>query len=318
MSGLLALLDDVAAIAKVAAASVDDIAASTVKASSKSMALLIDDAAVTPKYVVGLSAARELPIIGKIALGSLRNKLLFLLPALMLLTYFSPWAITPILMMGGAYLCYEGAEKVLHWLRPGAHGKVAEDMSVGDPTQLEEKRVQGAVKTDFILSAEIMTLSLSVIETSTVIMTAITLAAVGIFVTMLVYGVVALLVKMDDIGLHLAHAGSQLRRKIGRSIVFAMPGVFTLLTVVGTAAMCWVGGEIITHGLDVLGAPGIYGTIHYLADAAAHAIPAAAGFTSWFVTAALNGVLGLALGLLLVPVVLYGLKPILGSKLEKH
>lgn len=133
MSKLLALLDDVTAIAKVAAASVDDIAASTVKASSKSMALAIDDTAVTPEYVVGLSPARELPIIGRIALGSQRNKLLFLLPALMLLTYFVPWAITPLLMLGGLYLCFEGAEKVIHWLRPGAHGKVAEDMAVGDP-----------------------------------------------------------------------------------------------------------------------------------------------------------------------------------------
>ncbi|MCF8486719.1 MAG: DUF808 domain-containing protein [Rhodobacteraceae bacterium] len=303
MSGLLALLDDVAAIAKVAAASVDDIAGAAAKAGSKAAGVVIDDAAVTPKYVTGFSADRELPMIWRIGVGSIRNKLLFLLPALMVLNAFLPQAITPLLMLGGAYLCFEGAEKVLHVLFPKADQKVAEDFDTKDPMRLEEEKVLGAIKTDFILSAEIMTISLAAIPVSTLWQEAATLALVGIFITIAVYGAVAVIVKMDDIGLYLAANGhSRAGRGFGRGLVAAMPKLLAVLSSVGTLAMLWVGGNIITHGLEGLGWPWLYDQIHHLAEVAAHALPQAAGFVTWLVTAAIDGLFGLALGLLVIPV----------------
>jgi hypothetical protein len=304
MSGLLALLDDVAAIAKVAATSVDDIAAAAAKAGSKTAGVLIDDAAVTPTYVTGLDASRELPMIWRITKGSFKNKLLYLLPAALLLSNFAPWAITPLLMFGGAYLCFEGAEKIFHALFPGTSHTVDADMTPKDPKKLEEARVAGAIKTDFILSAEIMTISLSVIDAPNVYMQAATLAVVAIMVTVAVYGVVALIVKMDDVGLHMAaNMRFAASRAVGRALVRFMPYLLATLSFVGTGAMLWVGGNIITHGLQVLGFPWIYDQIHHLAVAASHAIPAAPGLTQWAVTAAIDGVIGLALGLLLIPLV---------------
>lgn len=302
MSGLIALLDDIASIAKVAAASVDDIATSTLKAGSKTAGIVIDDAAVTPKYVTGLAPARELPIIGRITLGSLRNKLLILLPLLMLLEAFIPWLLTPLLMLGGAFLCFEGAEKVLHVLRPHDHEQ-KQDAEVGDPARIEESRVSSAVRTDFILSAEIMTLSLSVIEADGLVKTALTLAAVGVLITLVVYGSVALLVKMDDIGLHLAKRGSRIRRAIGTGIVKVMPKVFTILTVIGTAAMLWVGGNILTHGLHAMGVHGPYEWIHEMATRVANAAGHARDVVAWVVTAALDGLIGLCVGAVIVPLV---------------
>ncbi len=258
MSGLLALLDDVAAIAKVAASSVDDIAAAAAKAGSKTAGVLIDDAAVTPTYVTGLDASRELPMIWRITKGSFKNKLIFLLPAALLLSNFAPWAITPLLMLGGGYLCFEGAEKIFHALFPHASHEVDADMTPKDPRHLEEERVAGAIKTDFILSAEIMTISLSVIEAPNVYMEAATLAVVAILVTVAVYGVVALIVKMDDVGLHMA-ANMRLAasRALGRGLVRFMPYLLAMLSFIGTGAMLWVGGNILTHGLEVLGWPWI-------------------------------------------------------------
>lgn len=303
MSGLIALLDDVAAIAKVAAASVDDIAGAAAKAGAKAAGVVIDDAAVTPKYVHGFEAARELPIIGRIALGSLKNKLLVLLPGLLALSYFAPVVITPLLMLGGAYLCFEGAEKVFHLLFPHGSHEVEADMDVADPAHLEEEKVAGAIKTDFILSAEIMTISLAAIPDSTIWMEAITLAVVGTLITVAVYGAVALIVKMDDIGLHMAATGRTAAwRGLGRGLVVAMPRLMTALSTIGTAAMLWVGGNIVVHGLHELGWNGLYDPIHHAAELAAHALPAAAGLVGWAVTAALDGVFGLALGLLLIPV----------------
>lgn len=304
MSGLLALLDDVAAIAKVAAASVDDIAAAAAKAGSKTAGVLIDDAAVTPTYVTGLDASRELPMIWRITKGSFKNKLLYLLPTALLLSNFAPWAITPLLMCGGAYLCFEGAEKILHALFPHASTEVAKDMTPKDPKRLEEVRVAGAIKTDFILSAEIMTISLSVIEAPNFYMEAATLAVVAILVTVAVYGVVALIVKMDDVGLHMA-ANMRLAasRAVGRGLVRFMPYLLAALSFVGTGAMLWVGGNIITHGLEVLGWPWIYDQIHHLAVAAAALAPSGKGVVQWVVTAGCDGVFGLALGLVLIPLV---------------
>ena len=304
MSGLLALLDDVAAISKVAAASVDDIAGAAAKAGAKAAGVVIDDAAVTPKYVTGFRAERELPIIWRIAVGSVRNKLVFLLPAAMLLNEFLPQAITPLLMLGGAYLCFEGAEKVFHALAPHAEHGVEEDFDTRDPAHLEEEKIAGAIKTDFILSAEIMTIALAAIPDSTLVTEAVTLAVVGIAITVGVYGAVGLIVKMDDVGLFLARRGRLgPTRAFGRGLVKGMPVFMSVLSAVGTAAMLWVGGSIVLHGLEATHLwPWPYETIHHIAETAAHAVPQAAGAVQWGVTAALDGLAGLALGLVLIPV----------------
>lgn len=312
MSGLLALLDDVAAIAKVAAASVDDVAGMAAKAGSKAAGVVIDDAAVTPKYVHGFEARRELPIIWKITKGSLFNKLVVLLPAALLLNAFAPWAVTPLLMLGGAYLCFEGAEKIFHKLFPHVDQHVEADLDVGDPVHLEETRVRGAIKTDFILSAEIMTIALAAIPESALWMEALTLAIVAIGITVLVYGSVALIVKMDDIGLYLAAtARTGAGQAIGRGLVKFMPVLMAVLSTVGTAAMLWVGGSIILHGMDVLGWSLPYETIHHLAVAAGHGVgEGLRGAVEWTVTAALDGVFGLVLGMVLIPVVTRILAPL--------
>ncbi|WP_309668153.1 DUF808 domain-containing protein [Tabrizicola sp.] len=314
MSGLLALLDDVAAIAKVAASSLDDIAAAAGKAGAKAAGVVIDDAAVTPKYVHGFSADRELPIIWRISLGSLKNKLLILLPGLLLLSAVLPQAITPLLMIGGAYLCFEGAEKVFHKLFPHGDQDVAEDFDTKDPTHLEEEKVAGAIKTDFILSAEIMTIALATVESPSFWMQAVTLAVVGTMITVLVYGAVALIVKMDDVGLHMAAKGrTRGGRAVGRGLVVAMPNLMAFLSTVGTAAMLWVGGNIVVHGLDVLGWSWLYDQIHHVALAAAHALPQAAGFVEWAVTAAIDGVFGLILGVILIPVATRVIGPVVAA-----
>ena len=312
MSGLLALLDDVAAIAKVAAASVDDIGAAAAKAGAKAAGVVIDDAAVTPKYVHGFEAARELPIIGRIALGSIRNKLVILLPAALLLDAFAPWIITPLLMLGGAYLCFEGAEKLLHAVLPHASHAVEAAHDVQDPAHLEEEKVAGAIKTDFILSAEIMTIAMAALPEGSLWQTAAALAVVAVAITAAVYGAVALIVKMDDVGLHLAAtARTGAVRGLGRGLVKGMPVLMALLSTIGTAAMLWVGGSIVVHGLEVLDQPWLYQTIHHIAEAAAHALPAVQGAVAWLVTAALDGVFGLILGLALIPVATQVIGPLL-------
>ena len=324
MSGLLALLDDVAAIAKVAAASVDDIAAAATKAGAKAAGVVIDDAAVTPKYVHGFEASRELPIIWRIAQGSLKNKLIFLLPAALLLTSFAPWALTPLLMLGGAYLCFEGAEKVHHRLFPHGNQVVEDDLDPKDPGHLEEERVAGAIKTDFILSAEIMTIALATIESDSFWIEAITLAVVGTLITLLVYGSVALIVKMDDVGLYMTVNGRLgAVRAVGRGLVLGMPRLMAVLSTVGTAAMLWVGGNIVVHGMEVLGWPWLYDQIHHLAEAGALALPEGArGFATWAITAFFDGIFGLVLGMILIPVATKGLIPLwsamTGSKSAAH
>ena len=314
MSGLLALLDDVAAIAKVAAASVDDIAAAAGKAGVKTAGVVIDDAAVTPRYVHGFAPARELPIVWRIARGSVFNKIVILLPVAMVLANFAPWMITPLLMLGGAYLCFEGAEKIFHAFFPHADAHVEADMSVKDPGHLEEEKVRGAIKTDFILSAEIMTIALAAIEVPNVWMQALALAAVGLMVTAGVYGAVGLIVKMDDVGLYVAkNAYTRAGRGIGRGLVKLMPGLLRTLSVVGVAAMLWVGGSIILHGLHGynLGEPGH--SIEALASAAAEAMPQAEDAVVWGVTAVLNGVFGLVLGLVVIPVATRLIGPLIAA-----
>jgi hypothetical protein len=303
MSGLLALLDDVAAIAKVAAASVDDIAGAAAKAGAKAAGVVIDDTAVTPKYVHGFEAKRELPIIGRIALGSIKNKLIILLPLAMLLANFLPQAITPLLMIGGAYLCFEGAEKIFHALFPHGDAEVAEDFDTKDPVRLEEERISGAIKTDFILSAEIMTIALAAIPDSTIWVEAITLAIVGIVITAGVYGSVALIVKMDDIGLFMARRGRLgLTRSLGRGLVRAMPKLMTFLSTLGTAAMLWVGGSIIIHGMEGLGFGWLGHHIEAWAAGVAHLVPGGAAALEWLAKAVMDGIFGLAIGLVMIPI----------------
>ena len=315
--GLIALLDDVAALAKVAAASLDDIAAQAGRAGVKAAGVVIDDAAVTPRYVVGFAADRELPIVGKIALGSLRNKLLFLLPAALALSVFAPWAVTPLLMLGGAYLSYEGAEKIYEALFPHkAHAHEAK-LSVGpeDAAALEKEKISSAIKTDFILSAEIMAITLASLPAGSLWVQALILAVVAIGITGLVYGGVALIVKADDVGL--AMAGNQksggfgsLVRGTGRGLVVGMPVLLKTLGIVGTAAMIWVGGGIIVHGLEGYGLGAPAHAIHAASVAAGTALPGLAGIVEWLVGAAGSGIVGLAIGAALIPVTSFILAPI--------
>ncbi|MEM7720167.1 MAG: DUF808 domain-containing protein [Pseudomonadota bacterium] len=321
MSGLLALLDDVAAIVRLTATQVDDIASQAAKVSAKvgatvlddaakagakAAGVIIDDAAVTPKYVTGLPAARELPIIWKIARASFFNKLVILLPVALLLDVFLPWLVTPLLMLGGCYLCFEGAEKIWHLLHPHpeSHAQEAEDI---DAAHLEETRVKGAIKTDFILSAEIMTITLNAIEADNRVNQGLALALVAIVITAVVYGSVAILVKMDDAGLKLSQIGrTDFVRNFGRGMVRFMPTLMGIIATIGTAAMLWVGGNIIVHGLHDLGIDWPYDPIKN----AAKALGGDAGFLNWLVTATLDGILGLILGLALIPVVTKVIVPV--------
>ncbi len=290
-TGLLALLDDVAAIAKVAAASIDDVAAQAAKAGAKAAGVVIDDAAVTPRYVVGFDAKRELPIIWRIAQGSLFNKFIILLPAALLLSAFAPWVITPLLMVGGIYLCFEGAEKVLEWTRP--HPDQAQSSAVPmDAKQLEDYRVKGAIKTDFILSAEIMAIALATMPDSNVWTQGAALAVVALGITVGVYGVVALIVKADDVGAAMVLRGMS----AGALLVRGMPVVLKVLSIVGTVAMIWVGGGIILHGLEFFG---LAAPQHWVHGAG---LAVGGGFIGWVVEAALAGVVGMAVGVAVIPV----------------
>lgn len=294
-SGLVALLDDVAAIAKLAAASLDDVTAAAGKAGSKAVGVVVDDAAVTPRYVTGFTPERELPIIWKIALGSIRNKLLFLLPAALLLSAFAPaWAIPVLLILGGTYLCFEGAEKVIEALGGAKHG--ADEDETGDPAELEKKKIASAIRTDFILSAEIMAIALAEVATLPILNQAIVLALVAVVITAGVYGVVGLIVKMDDIGLHLAKTRTGAMASFGRALVKGMPILMRALAVIGTAAMLWVGGQIIVHQLHYFHLNPLPDWIHHSGEVAGHAVPAIGGALEWIVSAALSGLFGLVIG----------------------
>jgi uncharacterized protein len=300
-SGLFALFDDVAAIAKVAAASIDDVTAAAGKASAKAAGIVIDDTAVTPRYVTGFSADRELPIIWKIGVGSLRNKLLILLPGCLLLSALAPWALTPLLMIGGAYLCYEGAEKIIEVII-GHDVDGAVDETFDDPVHMEASKVSGAIRTDFILSAEIMAIALADVAKSSLVQQAAVLAVVGIFVTLGVYGLVGMIVKMDDVGLHMAKGRVGIGRAIGRGLVSGMPGLLKALAVIGTAAMLWVGGGIIVHGMEVLGFGVVAHLFHDVAKVVGGAVPGIGGLVEWVVNAAASGVFGLVVGAVIVGV----------------
>lgn len=294
-TGLVALLDDISVIARAAASSLDDVTAAAAKAGSKAAGVVIDDAAVTPSYVTEFTPDRELPVIARIAKGSLFNKLVILLPIALLLSALLPVAITPLLMLGGLYLCFEGAEKVLEKLGGEKHGETLEDKPT-DVTAFENDRVSGAIRTDLILSAEIMAIALAEVSDESIVQQGIILAVVGIAITVAVYGAVGLIVKMDDIGLHLSEKSSAIARKVGHVLLRAMPVLLVLLATVGTAAMLWVGGGIILHGLEELGVHAPAGMAH----AAQHAVELATGplggVLGWLTYAVISAVVGLVLG----------------------
>lgn len=323
--GLIALLDDIAAMAKMAAASLDDVSAAAAKASAKAAGVVIDDTAVTPRYVTGLTPDRELPIIARIALGSLRNKWLFILPAALGLSALAPWVLTPLLMLGGTYLCFEGAEKLLEAFHPHTQAAGAEAAAAPDAETLERTTVSGAIRTDFILSAEIMVIALSTVAHEPLWEQAVILLFVGLLITAGVYGAVALIVKLDDIGLHLHRHGSGFVRPLGASLVRAMPRLLSALTDIGTVAMLWVGGGIVVHGLEGLGlgGRGIGGLglalPAHLIEGAAHSVAAATGplgaALGWLTEATLSALAGLALGALVALAVaaLARLRPIVNN-----
>ena len=292
-SGLVALLDDVAGIAKIAAASVDDVTAAAGKAGSKAIGVVVDDTAVTPGYAMGFTPDRELPIVWKIAVGSLRNKFLFLLPGAMLLSAFAPWAVTPILMLGGAYLCFEATEKILEAVRHEDHTE-PEELALSS-ADLEKHKVSGAIRTDLILSAEIMAIALADVTSRPLGVQAAALAVVGLAITIGVYGVVGLIVKMDDIGLHLAARPSLPARKMGAGLVKGMPVVLGALATVGTAAMLWVGGGIIVHGLHEYHVPVVPGLVEGFSHWA-EGVPGIGSVTGWLAYAVGSAAVGFVVG----------------------
>ncbi|MEO3756670.1 DUF808 domain-containing protein [Mycobacterium sp. B14F4] len=302
-AGLFGLLDDVAVLARMAAASVDDIGAAAGRATAKAAGVVVDDTAVTPQYVHGIAAERELPIIKRIAIGSLRNKLLFILPAALLLSQFLPQALTPLLMLGATYLCFEGAEKV--WSRiskHGGHDDHAAPAAVEGP-DAEKFMVTGAIRTDFILSAEIMVIALNEVADESFWPRLIILAVVAVVITIAVYGVVAGIVKMDDIGLTLTQRSSAFAQKVGRGLVRGMPKLLAALSLIGTVAMLWVGGHILLIGSDELGWHLPYGVVHHLEEAVHHAVPGVGGVLAWLVNTAASAVIGLIVGAVVVTIV---------------
>jgi predicted DNA repair protein MutK len=298
--GLVGLLDDVAALAKLAAASIDDVGAAAGKASVKAAGVVVDDTAVTPQYVRGLAAKRELPIIGRIAKGSLRNKLLFILPVALLLSSIAPKVVEVILMLGGCFLCYEGAHKIIHRLRHDDHDHDAPAAELGP--EAEAKTIAGAIRTDFILSAEIMVIALKEVLHEPLVSRGVILAVVAVGITVGVYGVVALIVKMDDIGLSLTERKSAGAQRLGRMLVAGMPKVLAWLSVIGTAAMLWVGGHILLAGFAELGWGAPYHLVHQV-EHLAHGVPVVGGVLGWVVNTLFSALLGTIVGTALVLII---------------
>ncbi|MCG7268289.1 DUF808 domain-containing protein [Corynebacterium sp. ACRQJ] len=305
-AGLAALLDDIALIAKKAAATTDDVAAIAGRTSTKAAGVVIDDAAVTPKFVAGVSPARELPIIWKITKGSLVNKLIIILPIILLLSWLLPGALTPLLMLGGFYLSYEGAEKVLEKVGLGGHGEgEAGEDEAGErdeeKDQSESALVRGAIFTDLILSAEIMVISLNEVADQPLLTRALVLILVGLMVTFAVYGVVGVLIKIDDIGLAIAHkqGASEGMKKFGLFLVKGMPKLLTAIGIIGTLAMLWVGGHILLVGFDELGLHWPYQTVHHLVENFEHL----GGAVTWLVETGFSLLFGLLVGALIAMVV---------------
>jgi uncharacterized protein len=298
MNGLLSLLDDVVALTKLAVATIDDAAGQAARAGVKAAGVVIDDVAVTPRYVTGLAAQRELPIIARIAIGSLKNKLLFLLPAALLLSSFWPQAITPLLMLGGLYLCFEGYEKVHHFLASPMFAGRDQETNVRFSTEIEDQKVAGAIRTDFILSAEIMAIALASITAPDFATQALALTAVAVLITAAVYGVVALVVKADDVGTRLALRGGPVSGRLGRALVQGMPPFLEVLSFIGMLAMLRVGGGILLHGLAEYGFTALEHAIDAASKIARGALPLVGGVLAWFIAAAVAALIGLVAGAL--------------------
>jgi len=299
--GLVGLLDDVAALAKLAAASIDDVGAAAGRASMKAAGVVVDDTAVTPTYVHGLAAERELPIIKRIATGSLRNKLLFILPVAIILAEVAPTLVEVILMLGGTFLCYEGAHKIIHALS-GHHDDDHDVPAAALGPDAEKTTIAGAIRTDFILSAEIMVIALKEVIDEPFASRAIILVVVALLITLIVYGLVAAIVKMDDVGLSMTQRLSPRSQRIGRALVHGMPVLLTWLSRIGTAAMLWVGGHILLVGADELGWLWPYEQVHDLEEAV-HDTGALSGFLEWLVNTAASAVVGLAVGAVVATIV---------------
>jgi len=320
--GLAALLDDVATLAKLAAASIDDVGAAAGRAGAKAAGVVVDDAAVTPRYVHNFAADRELPMIRRIAMGSFRNKLFFIVPAALLMSQFVPWLLTPLLMMGGTYLCFEGAEKVWEKLGGGHgghgdhsdHGAQAVDegeSGQGDgrgdefgphSVEREDNMVGSAIRTDFILSGEIMVIALNEVTEEPLLSRTVIMVLVAIGITILIYGVVGLIVKIDDIGLHLAEQESEFSQTVGRALVRGMPHFMTVLSTVGVVAMLWVGGHILLVGFDELGWHWPYDQVHHLEEWVADTVSSTSGFLSWVANTLASALLGIIAGAIAVTV----------------
>ena len=293
--GLFALLDDVALIARSAASSVDDVAALAGKTSMKAAGVVVDDAAVTPQYVDGVKPQRELPMIWRITKGSLINKLVIILPIALILSWIAPWALTPILMCGGTYLCFEGAEKIFHAV---LHRGEEEQQTVEEKgADAEDSLVKSAITTDLILSAEIMVISLNEVMDQPFWLRLGALVTVGILLTLGVYGAVGLLVKMDDIGLALLkrHDGDS---AVGTALVKGMPIVLNVIGIIGTAAMLWVGGHIVVKGLSEFGAEQPYGFIHHVTENINN------GALAWLADTGLSMLCGFILGSVIVTIIM--------------
>lgn len=300
--GLVGLLDDVAALAKLAAASVDDVSAAAARASAKAAGVVVDDAAVTPAYVQGLAADRELPIIKKIATGSIRNKLLFITPIALILSAVAPVLVEIILIFGGCFLCYEGAHKIYHKLAHHEEGedKVAPAAAIGP--EAEAETIKGAVRTDFILSAEIMVISLKEVIEEPLLQRAVIMIVVAIFITLVVYGAVGLIVKMDDIGLKMIEQDNEASQATGLKLVAGMPVLLKWLTIIGTAAMLWVGGHILIVGAHELGWDPPYDAL-LAAEDSVHGVAGVGGVLGWLVNTGLSALVGLIAGVVIVAVV---------------
>jgi predicted DNA repair protein MutK len=282
---------------------VDDILTAALKASAKTAGVVIDDAAVTPQYVQGLTPARELPVVWRIALGSLFNKFVIIIPLALLLSAFAPWVLPFLLIIGGTYLCFEGAEKVTEWfgVHHGERDEGARD---------EKKLVFGAIRTDLILSTEIMLIALASLDPDFGIwMTLGALAVIGLGMTALVYGAVALLVKIDDVGLRLMKNPSRKVRRSGARIVASMPVVFRVISIVGTVAMLWVGGHLVIANLAETFWKGPYDVVGVVT----HAVEAAGPVVVWIADTAMSAVFGLVLGMLIV-LVITGIRRVLPKK----
>ncbi|OKL54415.1 ABC transporter [Bowdeniella nasicola] len=295
--GLAALLDDIATLAKMAAANIDDVAAAAGRASAKAAGVVVDDTAVTPQYLEGIKPERELPIIKRITIGSLRNKLLIILPIALLLSQFAPWALTPILMLGGSYLCFEGMEKV--WEKISGHGEEHSKPAIARGPDAEDQMVKSAALTDLILSAEIMVIALNEVANEKFVARTIILIAVALLITFLVYGVVALIVKMDDIGIALTKRESPRSQKFGHALVAGMPKLLTAIGIIGTFAMIWVGGHIILVGLNELGLTAPHAFVHHMEGYVSH-IAGVGGFLAGVVNTIFSLILGAIWGAILV------------------